>query len=99
MEIKEAESIVSSSSAESKYRAMATTTCGVVWILQLLRDLRIDHPLSAMLFCDNQVAFQIAANPDFYERTKHIEVDCHLVKDKIVGVIKTFHCQKQSSSG
>ena len=56
---------------------MATTNCEVVWVLQLIKDLRIYHPKSAMLLCDNQT-------------TLHTNVDCYLVRDKIAGVIKTF---------
>ena len=84
--------VVSRSSAEAKYKAMASVACEITYVLQLLKDLRIEHSRPAMLFCDNQAALYVAANLIFHERTNHIEVDCHLVRDKILeGMIKTFH--------
>ena len=86
------QSIVSRSSAEAEYHSMATTTCELIWIKALLQDLGIYHCHPMELYCDNKAAVHITANPVFYERTKHIEIDCHLVREKLqAGIIHTSH--------
>ena len=74
---------VSRSSSEAEYRALASTTCELQWITYLLEDLGVPFVRLALLYCNNQSALQIASNQVFHERTKHIEIDCHIVHDKV----------------
>jgi len=62
---------------------MASTTSELIWIKQLLNDMKVEHTGAMKMFCDNQATRHIASNPVFHERTKHIEVDCHFVREKV----------------
>ncbi|XP_014519717.1 uncharacterized protein LOC106776760 [Vigna radiata var. radiata] len=76
------QSIVSRSSTEAECRALAATTCEIQWIHYLLDDLQVQEAGTPSLYCDNKSARHIAHNQSFHERTKHIELDCHVVCEK-----------------
>ncbi|KAL6315575.1 hypothetical protein AAG906_000880 [Vitis piasezkii] len=89
------QSVVSRLSAESEYKVMAQATCEIIWIHQLLCEVGMKCTMPTKLWCDNQAALHIVANPVYHERTKHIEVDCHFIREKIeenlisTGYVKT----------
>ncbi|KAK6149031.1 hypothetical protein DH2020_016556 [Rehmannia glutinosa] len=66
------QSVIARSSTESEYRSLALATTELTWI-------RSDEPTK--LHANNTSAIQIVANPMYHERAKHIEVDCHLIRD------------------
>jgi hypothetical protein len=74
---------VSRSSTEAEYRALASLTCEIQWLQYLFQDLHVTLPQSASVYCDNKSAIYLAQNPTFHERSKHIELDCHLIREKL----------------
>lgn len=74
---------LSLSFAEVEYRVLASNASELIWLHQLLKDFQISSAGPVVLFFDNQAAVHIDTNPTFHGHTKHIEIDCHFVRDKI----------------
>lgn len=66
---------------------MAYTCCENVKITVVLSDLKIQNDGLADVFCDNKTAIQISTNPIFHDRTIHIEIDYHLIRDYLTKVV------------
>jgi len=74
------------SSAEAEYRAMSSTTSELEWISHLLQDFHVCPSLLVTMHCDNKAAMHIAENLISHEITKHLRIDCHYTRDKILEV-------------
>ena len=62
---------------------MALATCELIWLKQLLHELKFGSINQMESICGNQATMNIASNPVFYERTKHNEIVCHFIREKI----------------
>ena len=82
------QSVVSKSTAEAEYRAMSQGLGEMLWVRNLLRELKILRQGSLKVWCDNMSAINIANNPVQHDRTKHVEIDMFFIKEKIdAGII------------
>ena len=63
---------------------MANAASEVTWMVRLLTELGLSHLQPVTLHCDNQSAIYIAKNPVFHETTKHIAIDCHFTREKVL---------------
>ncbi|XP_049397189.1 uncharacterized protein LOC125861305 [Solanum stenotomum] len=87
---------VSRSSAEAEYKSLASTVSELVWLLGMLKEVGVEVQLPVQVYSDSQAAIQIAANPVYHERTKHIEIDCHFIREMIQqGLIKVDYIPTQ----
>lgn len=83
---------VSLSSAEAEYRSMRRVCAELAWLSRVFEELQVINITPIPLKCDKLAAIYIAKNPVFHERTKHIEVDCHYVREKLQnGLIVLSH--------
>ena len=78
------QSTVSRSSTDVEYRAMASTAAKLSWFRTLFKELHVYLHHIPVIWCDNVSAIALSANPVFHSRTKHLEVDYHFTREKVL---------------
>jgi hypothetical protein len=88
--------VVARSTAEAEYRAMAVSLCELMWVRNMLSELRLFRGDSLQLWCDNKSAINIANNPVQHDRTKHVEIDRFFIKEQLNrGVLTLSYVKSQ----
>lgn len=83
---------ISRSSAEAKYRGLANAVAETCWLRQLLNELHRPPCRATLVYCENISSVYLSSNPVQHQRTKHIEIDLHFVRDKVsLGEVKVLH--------
>jgi hypothetical protein len=86
------QNIVSRSSAEAEYRAVANAVAEATWLRQLLTELHTPLRKTTLVYCDNVSAIYMSKNPVQHQRTKHVEIDLHFVWERVaLGDVRVLH--------
>lgn len=84
---------VALSTAEAEYVALSCATQEVVWLRQLMSELRLEQSKPTLIYEDNQSTISLAQNAQFHGRMKHIDIRHHFVREKVNdGTIQLKHC-------
>jgi hypothetical protein len=82
--------VVALSSAEAEFRGMEKGLCELLWIKRLLTELEFTPTSKMELFCDNKSAIAISHDPVQHDRTNHVEMDRHFIKENLEDKIIRF---------
>ena len=75
--------VVALSSVQAEFRGIAKGVTEILWIRKVLSELNCHQTQASPLYCDNKAAISISENPVQHDRTKHIEIDRHFIKEKL----------------
>lgn len=88
---------LSLSSAEAEYRSMRRVVAELTCLVHLISDLTLPPCLPISLHSDSQATIHIAKNPVFHERTKHVDLDCHFVRQQYLASLISLSLLPSSS--
>ena len=84
---------VAKSSTEAEYVALSSATQEAVWLRRLMKDLGRQMDAPTTIYEDNQGAIELAKNAKFHNRTKHIDICHHFVRETVVSnEIRVIYC-------
>jgi hypothetical protein len=84
--------LVTLSTTEAEYVAAALATQECVWLRRLLTELECESNRSTPLYVDNQSAIKLVQNPEYHQRTKHIDIKFHFIREKAKeGTVKVIY--------
>ena len=75
--------IVSLSTCEAEYVSASYCVCHAIWLRRLLGELKIPQQRSTEIRIDNKSAIELAKNPVHHERSKHIDVRFHFIREHV----------------
>ncbi|PKU66893.1 Retrovirus-related Pol polyprotein from transposon TNT 1-94 [Dendrobium catenatum] len=75
---------IAKSSTEAEYRSLAAASSDIIWLRRLIADFEVFPNSPTTLLCDNTSALALSNNPVFHARIKHIEIDYHFIRERIL---------------
>ncbi|KAJ4781946.1 polyprotein [Rhynchospora pubera] len=75
--------IVTLSTCEAEYVAAATCVCHAIWLRQLLKEMNFAQEDATQIYLDSKSAIELAKNPVHHERSKHIDVRYHFIREQV----------------
>jgi hypothetical protein len=75
--------IISRSSAKAAYRVVANGVVEASWLRQLLHELHSPLQRATLVYYDNVSAVHLSTNLVQHQRTKHVEIDMHFVRERV----------------
>ena len=89
---------ISLSTAEAEYKAAALAAQECVWLLRIIEEVHLQIKKPTPLFGDNQSALKLALNPVCHARTKHIELEHHFIREKVLdGTVSAEEVDRKST--
>ncbi|GKC69255.1 ribonuclease H-like domain-containing protein [Tanacetum coccineum] len=78
--------------AEVEYRGVVNDVDKTCWLRNLLREFHTPLSYSTLVYCDNVSPIYLSANVVRHQRTKHLEIDIHFVRNLVVvGQVRVLH--------